>query len=135
MTTLPWASASLSGIFAGVVAVLATVCIEKLGGTVGGVLATSPTTIVAACMGLYAQFGGTAKLVEALAHVPFGMIVDAVFLLVWKEVPPRLPGSLSTLGVLGITTAASLLVWCEFVRVKVLSSRELRRVPLLASRL
>ena len=83
---------------------LATVCIEKLGGTLGGVLATSPTTIIAACLGLHAQFGGSAQLVEALAHVPFGMVVDAVFLLVWKEVPPRLPVTFSITGVLAVTT-------------------------------
>lgn len=46
----------LSGLFAGLVAVLATVAVEKLGGRLGGVLASMPTTIVPACIGLFEQF-------------------------------------------------------------------------------
>ena len=46
-------SVLLSAFFAGVVATLATVAIEKFGGRTGGVLATVPTTIIPAAIGMY----------------------------------------------------------------------------------
>ena len=51
--TMLLASILLSALFAGIVATLVTIAIEKLGGRTGGVLATIPTTIVPAALGMY----------------------------------------------------------------------------------
>ena len=48
-------SVLLSAFFAGVVATLVTVAIEKFGGRTGGVLATVPTTIIPAAIGMYSM--------------------------------------------------------------------------------
>ena len=47
----------LYGIFAGLVAILVTVAIEKFGGFIGGVLGTVPSTIIPAAAGVYALEG------------------------------------------------------------------------------
>ena len=43
----------LYGLFAGIVAILVTVSIEKFGGLIGGVLGTVPSTIIPAAAGVY----------------------------------------------------------------------------------
>ena len=43
----------LYGLFAAGVAVLATLAIERFGGRIGGLLATVPTTIRPACLGIW----------------------------------------------------------------------------------
>ena len=43
----------VSGIFAALVAVAATVAIERLGGRLGGVIGSIPTTIVPASLGFF----------------------------------------------------------------------------------
>ena len=43
----------VSGIFAALVAIGATVAIERLGGRLGGVLGSIPTTIVPASLGFF----------------------------------------------------------------------------------
>ena len=50
-----WSVALLSGLGAGLVATLATVAIEKLGGQLGGVIGTLPTTIIPASWGIWSQ--------------------------------------------------------------------------------
>ena len=45
----------LSGIFAALVAIGATVAIERLGGRLGGILGSIPTTIVPASLGFFLQ--------------------------------------------------------------------------------
>ena len=44
-----------AALFAGIVAVLVTVAVEKWGGIVGGILGTLPTTIVPATIGMYLE--------------------------------------------------------------------------------
>ena len=48
---IDYSTVILSATFAGVVATLVTIAIEKFGGTLGGVLGTIPTTIVPASYG------------------------------------------------------------------------------------
>ena len=79
------------GVFAGVVAILATVAIERLGGRMGGLLASVPTTIIPASIGILEQSRSEADFIWAMAIVPFGMLVNAFFLFLWRWVPPRLP--------------------------------------------
>ena len=69
----------ISALLAGVVATAVTVAIEKWGGLVGGLLGTIPSTIVPAGIGMYLA-GGEEEVVVSMAVVPFGMLLNALFL-------------------------------------------------------
>jgi hypothetical protein len=95
---------------AGLVAILATVAIERLGGRRGGVIGTLPTTIVPAALGFWWGTASTADFRDALHVVPAGMLVNALFLGSWRTLPPRLPAW--PLGVrLVVMVAASMTAW------------------------
>jgi hypothetical protein len=84
-------TALLSALFAGAIAVLATVAIERMGGRLGGLIGSLPTTIVPASVGFWAGSSTAAEFQSALYAVPAGMLVNAVFLFSWRALPPRLP--------------------------------------------
>lgn len=81
----------LSAVFAAAVAVGATVMIERFGGRLGGLLATLPTTIVPASVGIYASSVDVQSFREAMFCTPAGMLLNALFLYLWRVVPARLP--------------------------------------------
>ena len=81
----------LSAIFAGFVAVLVTVAIEKWGGIVGGVLGTLPTTIVPAAMGSMYVEAGTDDLGTSMSLIPFWMLLNALFVASWVVYPRLKP--------------------------------------------
>ncbi len=109
----------LSALFAGIVATLVTIAIEKFGGRTGGVLATIPTTIVPAALGMF-SISGEAEFAQSMSIVPLGMMVNAIFLLVWIHAPQRL--GLSLMG----TTILSLVVWMLIGSLGLLVSSELQ---------
>ena len=109
----------LSALFAGIVATLVTIAIEKFGGRTGGVLATIPTTIVPAALGMY-SISGEAEFAQSMSIVPLGMMVNAIFLLVWIHAPHRF--GLSLVG----TTILSLIVWTLIGSLGLLVSSELQ---------
>lgn len=78
-------------LLAGSVAIGVTVAIERLGGRLGGLIGTLPTTIVPAALGIYAQDPSPAAFAAAMGAVPAGMLVDVVFLYLWRVLPPVLP--------------------------------------------
>jgi hypothetical protein len=82
----------ISALAAGLVAILATVAIERLGGRRGGVVGTLPTTIVPAAVGFWWGASKTVDFQDALYVVPAGMMVNALFLWSWRVIPARLPG-------------------------------------------
>lgn len=84
------ATALLSGLFAGVVAVTVTMAIERFGGQIGGILATLPTTIIPASIGLSSRLNHD-QLQASMFTVPVGMLVSCCFLYQWRFWPPRLP--------------------------------------------
>jgi len=106
----PWVTLVLPAVLAGLVAILVTVAIERLGGLVGGILATLPSTIVPASLGMYAELD-TPGLRAALCMVPMGMLLNAGFLWLWRALPPRLPAGSRTAQLTGMVVA-SLSVWC-----------------------
>ena len=113
------ASILLSALFAGIVATLVTIAIEKFGGRTGGVLATIPTTIVPAAIGMYSTSGET-NFAQSMSIVPLGMMVNAMFLLVWIYAPQKL--NFSLLG----TTILSLIVWLVIGSLVLALSSELQ---------
>ena len=72
--------------FAGFVAILVTVAIERFGGFIGGVLGTVPSTIMPAAAGVYALDGGE-TLRSSMSVVPLGMLINGLFLSVWIVFP------------------------------------------------
>ena len=68
----------LYALFAGIVAILVTVAIEKFGGIIGGVLGTIPSTIIPAAAGVY-SIDGTESLRDSMSMVPIGMLMNGIF--------------------------------------------------------
>jgi len=97
-----------AAVFAGAVAIGATVVIERFGGRLGGLLATLPSTIVPFSFGVL--WSDPSALDVALGVVPAGMVINAVFLLCWRVVPPRLPDGSVYVRLLVMSTI-SLTVW------------------------
>ena len=81
----------LPALLAGGVAIGATVAIERFGGRLGGILATLPTTIVPASLGLWAHQQDPTLFANAMFSVPGGMLLNACFLWLWRALPPHLP--------------------------------------------
>jgi hypothetical protein len=97
-------------VFAGVIAVAATIAIERLGGRVGGLIATIPSTIVPASLGIAAGSPSVEATRIALYAIPTGMLLNAGFLWLWRTLPPLLPsGSLRRR--LAVMTTLSLSAW------------------------
>ncbi len=91
-----------SALFAGLVATLVTIAIEKWGGIIGGVLGTVHTTIIPAAVGMYVAGD---DLGIALSIVPLGMLLNGIFLLCWVIFPRKFNTSLLA------TTIISLTIW------------------------
>lgn len=95
---------------AGLVAIAVTLAIERLGGQKGGLLGTLPTTIIPATFGMVAVSPSVAAFQEALFMTPAGMLINAVFLLLWRVVPPRLPSVASNIRML-VCLVITMLAW------------------------
>ena len=80
-----------SALFAGLVATCATVAVERLGGKLGGVLATTPSTIIAAAAGVFIASPTEEAFQSAMSATPSGMLLNALFLWLWRILPPHLP--------------------------------------------
>ncbi|MGY8701839.1 MAG: hypothetical protein ACKVHH_03920 [Candidatus Poseidoniales archaeon] len=94
-----------SALFAGIVAALVTVAIEKWGGVVGGILGTLPTTIVPATIGMYLE-GGSEDLATSMSLIPFWMLLNALFVGAWVAYP-RIRGNVGIKEM----TSVSLIFW------------------------
>ena len=97
----------LYGVFAGLVAILVTVAIEKFGGFIGGVLGTVPSTIIPAAAGVYVLEGDEA-LTASMSVVPIGMLINGMFLGVWIILPKYIARESFKLP---LTVVSSLLTW------------------------
>ena len=81
----------LAAALAGLVAIAVTVAIEKFGGLIGGILGTIPTTIVPAAAFMWLADPSNVAFEPAMGMVPVGMLLNAIFLWLWRVVPPRIP--------------------------------------------
>lgn len=84
-----------------------TVAIEKWGGLIGGLLGTVPSTIVPAAVGMYVA-GGEDALISSMSVVPFGMVLNTLFLGAWVVLPRFFMSKRSPLL---LTALTSLLLW------------------------
>ena len=100
----------LAALLAGLVAIAVTVAIEKFGGLIGGILGTIPTTIVPAAAFIWLADPTNSVFQSAMGMVPVGMLLNAIFLWLWRAVPPLIPNW--TFGKrLATITTANLSVW------------------------
>jgi len=104
-------SALLPAILAGMVAILATLAIERLGGRIGGLLASLPSTIVPASIGFWWAAPHLSDFQHSMYAVPPGMLVTALFLWTWRVLPARLPQK-SLRQRLALMSGISLSIWC-----------------------
>jgi len=81
----------LAAVLAGLVAIAVTVAIEKFGGLIGGILGTIPTTIVPAAAFMWLAEPTDAAFQPAMGMVPVGMLLNAIFLWLWRVVPSKVP--------------------------------------------
>ena len=95
---------------AAAIAVLATFAVERLGGVLGGIAASVPTTIVPAAIGMHASAPDHGHFVQAMAFVPVGILMNAGYLLLWRVVPAKL-GMRSHRYLLATTAAITLGAW------------------------
>lgn len=79
-------------LYAGFVAIEVTVAIEKFGGLVGGVLGSTPIMILPAAFRIAVHAPTQQEFKKPMLSVPVGVLLTAGFLLLWKHVPPKLPG-------------------------------------------
>ena len=100
----------LAAILAGLVAIAVTVAIEKFGGVIGGILGTIPTTIVPAAAFMWLAEPNSDAFDPAMGMVPVGMLLNAIFLWMWRVVPPCIP-SWSFGKRLAVITTINLSVW------------------------
>lgn len=101
---------ALPALFAGIVAVLATVVVERLGGAAGGVLSSIPTTIVPAAIGIWTRSADADAFRRTMAFVPVGILLNAGYLVLWRVIPAKL-GARRRSHLLGLTLALSLGAW------------------------
>jgi len=106
-----WGQAATAGVLAGLAATAVTVLIERCGGLVGGVIGTTPSTILAAAMGIAAGAANASDLQIALFTVPMAMACDVLLLAAWKVVPPFLPQGSSVGAKAAMLSLVSLVVW------------------------
>ena len=103
---MPNSTIIIYGAFAGLVAILVTVAIERFGGLVGGVLGTIPSTIVPAAAGVYLIDGEATA--ASMSIVPLGMLINGMFLGVWIIFPRYISNDNAKLP---LTTLISLIAW------------------------
>ncbi|MBO85291.1 MAG: hypothetical protein CL927_08025 [Deltaproteobacteria bacterium] len=125
------ASVLVAGVSAGLVAIGATVAVERLGGRLGGLLGTLPTTIVPAAAGIWTASSDPDAFVASMAAVPVGMWVNVLFLLVWREAPARLPKAALSLR-LALMVCVSLAVWAVVATAAVFVMSQLENLGITA---
>ncbi|KAL7753766.1 hypothetical protein RI367_000697 [Sorochytrium milnesiophthora] len=122
---LGW-SITISIVLAGVMVVLVSIAIEKLGGIKGGILGSVPTTIIPAAFGIWMQYQymgsagrrltqeGVINYQKSMMAVPLGMLLNVFYLLMWRYLPSayrrRYP-ALTTRRLLVVVTLTAIAVW------------------------
>jgi hypothetical protein len=123
---MPWL---ISAVMAAIVAVAITVIIERLGGRKGGLIGTVPSTVVPAAVGLWLASPSVSAFQEALYMVPAGMLINALFLLLWRIIPPALP-AFSSHTRLALSVILTTLGWTVMAAAVVLGTAMARKTGL-----
>lgn len=106
------AAIAVPAVFAGLVAILATLAVERFGGVAGGILSSIPTTIVPAAIGIWLRTEDPDSFRRAMAFVPLGILMNAGYLLLWRVIPAKLGAhAFARRHLLAWTTGLALLIW------------------------
>lgn len=101
----------LSSLMAGIVAILATVFIERRGGAIGGII-TLPTTIVPASIGIWIGVNGDiVSFTAAMSMVPIGMLLNVLFLGSWRILPRYLENKFPEKYLVIAVAISSVIFW------------------------
>ena len=101
----------LSSLMAGIVAILATVFIERRGGAIGGII-TLPTTIVPASIGIWIGVNGDIiSFTAAMSMVPIGMLLNVLFLGSWRILPRYLENKFPEKYLVIAVAISSVIFW------------------------
>ena len=101
----------LSSLMAGIVAILATVFIERRGGAIGGII-TLPTTIVPASIGIWIGVNGEiVSFTAAMSMVPIGMLLNVLFLGSWRILPRYLENKFPEKYLVIAVAISSVIFW------------------------
>ena len=114
-----------AALFAAIVAIAATVAIERFGGKIGGLLGSLPTTIIPASIGFWYAATDVSSFRDSLFAVPVGMGVTSLFLYSWRVLPGRF--SFRNLKLkLVCMTSISIAIWSGCAMMMVLAMRQVQ---------
>ena len=113
MSSLELSAILLPALFAGLVAILATVAIERGGGALGGLI-TLPTTIVPASIGIWGGVSGIEPFSHAMSMVPIGMLLNVAFLGSWRILPGMMGTKMNGVNLVFSVSIISILIWSLF---------------------
>eukprot|EP01135_Chromosphaera_perkinsii_P001550 Nk52_evm20s207 gene=Nk52_evmTU20s207 len=83
--------AAFSASASAVAAIFSTIAIERCGGSLGGIMASSPTVIVPVSIGIAANSPVLLDFITTLWLVPMALMVNLILLVVWRELPDLSP--------------------------------------------
>jgi hypothetical protein len=122
---------TIPSLFAGGVAITATVLVERLGGSVGGIISTVPTTIVPAAIGIWWRRTNPDDFINAMAFVPIGTLMNAAYLVLWRVVPARVGRHVQGRShMLAATLTVALGAWLAVAAVVMLLQRSFQPTPM-----
>ena len=113
MSSLELSAILLPALFAGLVAILATVVIERGGGALGGII-TLPTTIVPASIGIWGGVSGSEPFSHAMSMVPIGMLLNVAFLGSWRILPGMMGTKMNGVNLVFAVSIISIFIWSLF---------------------
>ena len=113
----------ISAAFGALVAIGATVAIERFGGRAGGLIGSMPSTIIPASIGFFLSTDDAITYQDALHAVPAGMMVNACFLYAWRVLPRWIRTERLTVQ-LTLVSFCSLVIWGLLAAGFVLLMRE-----------
>ena len=116
MSSLELSAILLPALFAGLVAILATVVIERGGGALGGII-TLPTTIVPASIGIWGGVSGIEPFTNAMSMVPIGMLLNVVFLGSWRILPKIIGTRMNGTNLVFSVSIISIFMWAIFAGI------------------
>ena len=116
MSSLELSAILIPALFAGLVAILATVVIERGGGALGGII-TLPTTIVPASIGIWEGVSGIEPFTSAMSMVPIGMLLNVLFLGSWRILPKIMETKMNATNLVFSVSIISIFIWAFFAGI------------------
>ena len=120
MSSLEMSAILLPALFAGLVAILATVVIERGGGALGGIISL-PTTIVPASIGIWGGVSGIESFTSAMSMVPIGMLLNVLFLGSWRILPKIMGRKMNGANLVFSVSMVSIFMWAFFAGISTFS--------------